>query len=223
MEKFIIVSLSKDKKVLKESIDMHTLVTKSFNFKADVSSVCESMDVLTENGFRVIVEAETPFIHSKQALTEGRLSELYSKFKEKFGGSKDEFEEWYQERMAEKREAGTDTGGDEYVRERQVGGHSSSTPAPIKGVSGGTTVNTASRRLRTPVAPKESPEDIKAKADKVSKARKVLPATKGYIKKMFAQDPKMYRQLMSELIADYEATVGEQFKSLAAFESKNVK
>lgn len=102
MEKFIIVSLDADKKVLRESIDMNALVIKSFEFKKDVSSVYESMDVLNDNGFRVIVEGVTPFIHNNgMVLTEG-LKELYTKFKEKFGGSKDEFEEWYKDRMAEK-------------------------------------------------------------------------------------------------------------------------
>jgi hypothetical protein len=102
MNKFILVSLNEDKKVLKESIDIHGLVTKSFDFKSDVSSICESMDILNENGFRVIVEGATPFIHNNgMVLTEG-LKELYTKFKEKFGGSKDEFEEWYKDRMDEK-------------------------------------------------------------------------------------------------------------------------
>ena len=62
--------------------------------------------------------------------------------------------------------------------------------------------------------------DIKAKADEVSRARRAIPATKGQIKKMFSRDPESYRKLMTELIADYESTVGEQFKSLAAFESE---
>lgn len=220
MDKFILVSLDKNKKVIKESIDMHTLVSKSFRYKSDISSVCESMDILHEHGYRVIIEAGTPYIHnSTHTLTEGRLSDLYNKFKEKFGGSKDEFEEWYQERMSEKREAGTNTPREDYVSNRQVGGHTT-TSSPIKGVGGGSTISTAPRRSRPSLDSNESPDDIKAKSDSVSKARKLLPATKGYIKKMFAQDPEMYRTLMNELIADYEETVGKQFKSLATFESK---
>ena len=105
MENFILVSLDADKKVLRESIDLYGLVLKGFEFKSDITSVCESMDVISEHGYRVIVESGTPFIHKPSALTEAGLADLYKKFKEKFGGTKDEFEEWYRTKMEEKKAA----------------------------------------------------------------------------------------------------------------------
>lgn len=216
MDKFILVSLDSDKKVLKESVDMHALVSKSFGYKSDISSVCESMDVLSGNGYRVIVEAETPFMHSEEMVLNEGLKELYNKFKEKFGGTKDEFEDWYQERMAEKREAGTDTST--VAREpRALGGHKVTGPAPIKGVGTGHSVDTRSKRLRTPVAPKESEEEIKARQDKVAKARKMIPATKAYIKKMFANDKESFVTLMNELTDLFEREWKQPLEDVAKF------
>lgn len=219
MEKFILVSLDANKKVLKESVDLHGLVSKGFEFKSDITSVCESMDVISANGYRVIVESQTPFIHSSNTLTEAGLADLYKKFKEKFGGTKDEFEEWYQEKMAEKQAAGTDNGAGipPSMKNRPIGGYTSGSPVPIKGVGGGTSPRPMSMRTRTEPAPRDSEEDIKAKQDKVSKSRRMINPTKAYIRKMFSNDKESYVKLLNELIADFKQNWEEPLSEIAKF------
>lgn len=216
MEKFILVSLDADKKVLKESIDLHGLVSKGFELKSDITSVCESMDVLSENGYRVIVEAETPFIHSEESSLNEGLGDLYNKLKEKFGGSKDEFEDWYEQRMAEKKEAGTDdrVGVPDSIKNRRASA-AAATAAPIKGVSGGGAIATPSMKNRSVPEPRDSEADIKARQEQVKKTRRVLPATIGQIKNMFGRDRESFLILMKELNNFYEENWEKKIEDVA--------
>jgi hypothetical protein len=217
MNKFIIVSLDKDSNVLKESVDLRGLVSKGFELKSDISTVCESFDVLHENGYRVIVDSEKPFIYSEQALNEG-LKDLYEKFKEKFGGSKDEFEDWYQTKLADMKEKGETIGTSipSSIRDQSYNRSTGGTPAPVKGVTGGTSSSDYGSR-RTEVTPVSNDTATGSGSEAAAKSRKMIPATKAYIRKMFIQDKASYKQLMNELIADYEKNVNEPLESLAKF------
>lgn len=104
MSDFILISLDANKNPLKESVDINGLIDKASSI-SDMTSVMESLDVLSENGYRVIVNTDpSPYIYGN-SLNEG-IKELYNKFKDRFK-NKDEFEKAYEAIREKKMKEGT--------------------------------------------------------------------------------------------------------------------
>lgn len=196
MKKFILVSLDADKKPLRESVDLFELVDRSFMYKSDLSGVTESFDILTEHGYKIIVESSQPFLY-ESALHEASIKELLQKAKEKFGGNKDEFNDWYKEERAKREQAGSYK--PPVVPSRAVSSPVSAGSVFEKNVTPGTSGTPYSRRLRTddaPAAPTTSPAVVQ---EYIKKVNNMVTATGTVLAKLYEMDKDAYFAAMDKL------------------------
>lgn len=213
MQKFTLVSLDSNLKPLRESVDLFELVDRSLVFNVDVSTFIESFDTLAENGYKIIVESEQPYLY-ESALHEASIKELLQKAKEKFGNyGNDEFADWYKQERAKREAAGAYK--HPVAPSRAVA--APRTPGDVfnKNVTPGTAAPASySRRLRQPEAPEApttSPEEVQAYVKKVNN---MIGATSTVLKKLYAMDKDAYFKAMDRL-TQLQQSLDEKYSKLA--------
>ena len=217
MEKFILVSINEGQ-VLRESIDLVQLIDLSFEYGKS-ASLQECVNVLTENGHRILVNSGTPFLY-ESALHEASLKDLWSKAKSKLGIGEDEFEQWYEDEKAKRQEAGTwkPSGASKYS-----GGFKPAAPKSVFDVGvKGSSPQPYSRRDRRAGELSDKPTTSRLSDDELkqykAKTANMLKGARSILGKLIVNDKDAFDNFFSEL-QNMKAKLERQYASLTEAES----
>lgn len=172
MNMYTLVSLDTNNKAVTESVDMEGLMHTAMRFN-EVTTVNESLDTLTKNGYRVIInDSKNPYVYgSESGINEAaklQHKQLRQKFEDKLNNKNDDDANSYESVRATKMQEGTWNGKKEQPQPQQ-------------------------QQTQQP-AQEQVQQNSKPKT-----VRDAIPAMVSRIDNMFKADPDGYKMLLVQL------------------------